>query len=288
MEINSIINGDKLYSFIIGRLNSDGGYTFAKKLYSYEFPSSISETYYALETLHQCNFEILNRDKTIEYLESNISLDSFNVTHVYFIIKSLEILGKKINLIDKISYLVTKKIFNTLEEIEDHRWLDYSTSYDTSESKFSTLYYAIKLRSFLNLKDEHQNIIFKRLNDVLSLKFKRNELDIVSFYHIISALFELNPKFYIDNKMCEFILNAQVNTGGFSLTAFSMPAFIESTYMAIDLLKKFNKEVPNKRGHLEFISKLQNIDGGFRRSSETGISTLLNSYYAILSIKLLI
>lgn len=85
----------------------------------------------------------------------------------------------------------------------------------------------------------------------------------------------------LDKEVIDFVMKHKCN-GGFSKRHNSYPPYIEDTYYALSILGKFRDERT-----VDFIAKLQNKDGGFRRSVYLGISTLEFSYYAVECLKCL-
>ncbi|MCX8195208.1 MAG: hypothetical protein N3G22_03850, partial [Candidatus Micrarchaeota archaeon] len=97
MEVSDIVDAKGLSRFVKSRQNSDGGYTFARRLYGLEFPSSISETYFALSILSILKENVQHREKTLSYVKKisrGKELHSSPAT-AFYAISSFLLLGER-------------------------------------------------------------------------------------------------------------------------------------------------------------------------------------------------
>jgi len=280
------IDKKKLASFAASRRNSDGGYSFSYPLFGVEFPSSISETYYALAVLSMLKEEIPAKSQTIRYLQDaqreDGCYDSPGVA--FYAVKSLLLLGEKPRRMEFVGQLrgILREFRIFSEQIGDEF---FSADYDTSESPFKLVYCASKTLSLLDIgfvEDVSWLLQFKRDGG-----FGIKGPDVTATYHALTTLRCGGHSMEKLGDTAIFITGCGTEEGGYSSVPGSVPAFIETTYFAIGALRLLNSKVAGKEKHRKYIVNLQNDDGGFRRSPYLGISTLCNSYYALKALSLL-
>lgn len=284
--IREHINWKKLAEFAASRQNSDGGYSFSYPLFGVEFPSSISETYYALAVLSMLKEEIPAKNQTIRYLHDTQREDGrYDSPGVaFYAVKSLLLLGEKPERMEFVgqlrSILREFRIFS-----EQFGGEFFSADYDTSESPFKLVYCASKTLSLLDIEfgeDVSWLLQFKRDGG-----FGIVRPEMTATYHALTTL--KCGRYNLDrlDDTALFIASCRAEDGGYASIPGSIPAYIETTYFAIGALKLLNSKVVGKDRHRNYIVNLQNGDGGFRRSPYLGISTLCNSYYALKALSLL-
>jgi len=285
-ETIPIINRKNLVSFVKCRQNSDGGYSFCYPLYDVEFPSSISETYYALAVLSILGEGMPARDRTLGYLKDiqrpDGRYDSPGVA--FYAIKSLLLLGEKperLEFVDQLRGILREyRIFS-----EQFGGEFFSADYDTSESPFKLVYYASKTLSMLNINFEGDVSWLLRFKS--DGGFGVGRPDVTATYHALTVLGNGGYDLEKLHDTAGFIADCKEENGGYSSVPASKPAYIEMTYFAIGALKLLHSKIAGKEKHRSFIMNLQNGDGGFRRSPYLGISTLCNSYYALKALSIL-
>jgi len=284
--MNAPINKIKLAEFTVSRRNSDGGYSFCYPLFGVEFPSSISETYYALAVLSMLKEEIPGKSQTIRYLHGaqreDGCYDSPGVA--FYAVKSLLLLGEKPRRMEFVGQLrgILREFRIFSEQIGDEF---FSADYDTSESPFKLVFCASKTLSLLDIgfvEDVSWLHQFKRDGG-----FGIKGPDVTATYHALTALRCGGHNLEKLEDIALFIAGCEAKEGGYSSVPGSVPAFIETTYFAIGAMKLLNSKVAGKEKHRNYIVNLQNGDGGFRRSPYLGISTLCNSYYALKALSML-
>jgi len=288
MKIFALANARGLSEYIRQRLNSDGGYTFARKLYGFEFPSSISETYYALATLSLLGEEIPSKAKTADYVKGVRSANGRYGSPIvaFYAIKSLVLLGKKAPsdaaLIEELQMTVKQQ----RASFEESRSEWFSADYDTGESPFRSVFCAARALKMIGARMDRADfewMAHKRKEG----GFGVGKPDIASTYYALSSLACAGYGLDEFQKAAEFAERCSVPSGGYSSVPGGAPAFVESTYFAIATLALLKKGAKEKQRHLRYIGALQNSDGGFRRSEAIGISTLSNSYFAVKAINML-
>jgi len=288
MHIGSLINSEKLAYFVKCRLNSDGGYSFSYPIYGVEFPSSVSETFYALAILSLLNEEIPSKAKTIRYLHDiqrpDGMYDSLGVA--FYAVKSLKLL----NALPK-NTAFTKQMFTTLREfrIFKETFGDefFSADYDMTDSPFKLAYQASKILYLLKEKIDETDVAWL-LPENKNGGFGIGHSDIVATYHAVATLSYGGCDLGNLKNTGLFIKKCRIDDGGYALVPNSQPPYIETTYFAVATLKLLNLKINDTRQQIQFIKNLQNGDGGFRRSPYLGISTLCNSYFAIKTLSILL
>ena len=119
--------------------------------------------------------------------------------------------------------------------------------------------------------------------------FGRYRSDIMSTYYALETLNLINPDLITSqDKIMDFAANCQTDEGIFAYTPLSYPPYIESIYAGIRIYEILDYPLDhwsNRDEVLNFVLKLQNADGGFRRSYFIGISELEYVYRALYILK---
>ncbi|MEM4359227.1 MAG: prenyltransferase/squalene oxidase repeat-containing protein [Candidatus Bilamarchaeaceae archaeon] len=287
MDFGSFINTKKLIDFIKCRLNSDGGYSFSYPIYGVEFPSSISETFYALAIFSMLDEDIPSKNKTIAYLENIQRIDgNYDSPSVaFYAVKSLKLLGrmpKNAKFVDRL-YAVLKR-FRIFKEHFGGEF--FSADYDVAGSPYRLAYQAAKTLHLVGLKIEEKDVSWI-LPENKNGGFGEGRSDTVSTYHALTALRCGNYELTKLRETPSFIKRCATEQGGYSMMSGCLPPYVETTYFSIASLNLLGKKPEGAEKHIEFLVSLQNEDGGFRRSFHSGISTLCNSYFALKALMVL-
>ena len=119
--------------------------------------------------------------------------------------------------------------------------------------------------------------------------FGRYRSDIMSTYYALETLNLINPDLITSqDKIMDFAANCQTDEGIFAYTPLSYPPYIESIYAGIRIYEILDYPLDhwsNRDEVINFVLKLQNADGGFRRSYFIGISELEYVYRALYILK---
>ena len=119
--------------------------------------------------------------------------------------------------------------------------------------------------------------------------FGKYRSDIMSTYYAMETLNLINHDFINSKeKIKDFTENCQTDEGIFAYTPLSYPPYIESIYAGIriyEILEHPLEQDLNRDELINFVLKLQNADGGFRRSYFIGISELEYVYRALYVLK---
>jgi hypothetical protein len=288
MKIPALVDARELSEFVKHRLNSDGGYTFARKLYGFEFPSSSSETYYALATLAAIGEEIPLKDKTVEYLKGIQDEDGLysSLKVAFHVVKALRLLGERPS---KSAYVLQCQAAarNGHEHFEKFNSKWFPAGYDSEDSSFSSIFYAAKVLKMADARMERRDFAWIANGAWQGGGFGVGSPNVASTYHALSALScaGIGPEAFLGS--AEFIETCRVRGGGYTPVARGSPAFLETTYFAIAALGLLGARPAGMADHARFLSDLQNGNGGFRRSSAGGISLLSNCYFAAKTLSML-
>ena len=85
----------------------------------------------------------------------------------------------------------------------------------------------------------------------------------------------------------KWVLACENEDGGFSSNPYSRTAFVENLFSGLRALEILGSKSRYPLSHAEYVTSLQNANGGFRRSRELGSSSLEFTYYALRSMRLL-
>ncbi|MBO8179888.1 MAG: hypothetical protein H0Z19_05320 [Archaeoglobus sp.] len=89
-----------------------------------------------------------------------------------------------------------------------------------------------------------------------------------------------------DRRLIRFVKRFRYREGGYVKSPSSYPPYLEETYYTLSILDIAGQIEPDQETR-RYLLPLQNSDGGFRRSPYLGISSLENTFYAVMSLKLL-
>jgi len=270
----SFIDIDAILGYILERQNDDGGYTFCRGT-----DSSAEDTFYAIETLRILGVKPRNIDKTISFLKnlqhSDGGFDSIKIA--YYVVKSLSILGSNLprstyRLIDEV-----KDIISSLGEL--------SEVYVEITSELEYLHLAVELSSMLGIGVDRDNLI----DGVLKFKNSDGSFGSVKLSRIASTSYALDilriAGYRIDTlaDTLLWVRRCESPYGGFGYEPGAKPINLEDTYFGLKILEALGEKPRYPIETLRFIAKLQNINGGFRRSIFLGISDLESTYRAVYS-----
>jgi len=245
--------------FTHAREHPEGGFTL------YRGVPDTKNTYYGVKILKMFNENPLNLEKTVAWIENLQKDRMFGVYGVFYRLNILKLLNGKIIVPD--SYI---------KRIKDRRRF----------SSIKIAYYNLIISKILGLNNLEliaEWILTKQNQDG---GFGENKSDIESTYYALAALKNVDPSLItMKNSIAEFTRNCQVPDGGFAFTPQSYPPYIEPTYAGIGILEIIGKKIKEKDIVQEFVLKLQNNNGGFRRSKYMGISELEYTFKSLYILK---
>ncbi|MEM3555195.1 MAG: prenyltransferase/squalene oxidase repeat-containing protein [Candidatus Micrarchaeia archaeon] len=282
-----LLNKEKIIKFVLKRRNEDGGYGFCPPQYGSEFPSSSSDTFYAISILKMLGETIPQKHKTEEYLLNlqNEKGSFSSMTSAFYVVKALELLGSKPRELHFLSWLesyLKKKKLVKGEVVSDF----LSAEYDVSSSPYKYTYCIVEI-----LKTFGRKITTSEVEWILPEGkhggFGVGSSDIISTFYALSCLHAANYPLNKLEKTKKFVEGCEHREGGFTSIPHITPPYIEDTYFGIECAKLLGIKLKHPERTERFIVSCQNIDGGFRRSIFQGISTLDNTYFALASLKTL-
>ncbi|ADC64336.1 Prenyltransferase/squalene oxidase [Ferroglobus placidus DSM 10642] len=264
------INLNKLKEFVLARKNPDGGFAFCKPL-----QSTLPETFYAIFILKTIGERIPEEGKIVKFLKRSIRDDAYSI---YWTYKSLSLLEKELP--DRSDFILEK----LKEAIKAKRSGEIRAGGITATYSFAmpnVLREVFMLSEALRLLGmevpKFVSSFVKNFEKNGGFGLKRPNLE--ETYYCLSVLG------FGNKRNLEFILKHE-NSEGFVKFPQSYPPYVEDTFYALSCLKILGYKYKNRK-IVDWIAILQNADGGFRRSTYGGISTLENSFYAVASLKLL-
>ncbi|NYB51342.1 MAG: hypothetical protein HVN35_02080 [Methanobacteriaceae archaeon] len=245
--------------YVHQREHEGGGFTL------YEGIPDGKNTYYGLLIMKMFNETPYNIDKTIKWVEDIQKGYIFGVYGKFNLVNILNLLGKKPEIADKyIHRLSNQKEFPNLEtaylstvilHLTGHKKLnniaEWILSHQNEDGGFGKKNSNITLTQYAL---ESLNIINRSLI--------RNERDIINFTN-----------------------NCRTDEGIFAYTPNSYPPYIEAIYSGIRIHEILDVEPEYPDKIINHVVKLQNNNGGFRRSIFLGISELEYTFKALYILK---
>lgn len=241
------------------REHDEGGFTL------YEGIPDGKNTYYGLSVLNLLGKKPYNINKTMKWLEKLQNKRIFGIYGKFNLLNSLAMVGKKPEILDR--------YIHTLLEKEEFPSLDIAYLVTV----------ILKLTGYNSFNHITQWILSQQNEDG---GFDTNGSDIESTYFAVDALNIINNSL-IENKkhILEFSNKCRTKEGIFAYTPISYPPYIESVYSGVRIYEILGKNLENRESIEKFVLKLQNADGGFRRSIYMGISELEYTFKALYILK---
>jgi hypothetical protein len=260
---------DRVIDYVIKRQNEDGGYTFCQGT-----ESSAQDTYYGLSVLNLLERDFPNVEKTIAFL-NELNLDS--IYSDYYIAKALQLCGIKVgkNFRDRIvSRLSSKKYFGSIKVFPE------------VPSEFITTLMTLEIADVLKINVHTQEISswllrFRNSDGGFGTQCQSN---INSTFYAVASLNLLKYDLGALLKVVEFVRSCEKPYGGFTVIPRSIMPYMEHTYYGIMTLDLFDEKTRYPLQTTDWVLKCQNKNGGFARS-DLGISTFVDTYYAITILK---
>ncbi|MEM2740085.1 MAG: prenyltransferase/squalene oxidase repeat-containing protein [Candidatus Bathyarchaeia archaeon] len=265
---------DAIVGYILERQNEDGGYTFCRGT-----DSSAEDTFYAIESLRILWVKPRNIGKTIRFLKglqySDGGFDSVKIA--YYVVKSLGVLGYSPSrsmhrLIDEV-----KGIISSLGSLPD--------VYVEISSELEYLYLAVELAGMLEIGVDRDYLV----ESVLRFKNSDGSFGSVKHSRIASTSYALDTLKILGYRVDSladtlgWVRRRESPDGGFGYEPGAKPICLEDTYFGLKALEALGEKPRYQFETLRFIAKLQNLNGGFRRSIFLGISDLESTYRAVRS-----
>ncbi len=264
------INLEKLREFVVTRQNDDGGFTFCKPI-----PSTLAETYFAVNILVSIGSEVPKKEKLIEFLQSRIQKEIYTL---FYTLHSLKLLGEDIY--DFSDFLINKlkdAVKRERRELVGNAGITATYTFE-QPNVLREIYTISSLLSLYQLEvpEVVKNFVkqYRRVTRY-GIGYGDKEPNLEETFYAVYVL--------RDDAVISFVKHFESN-GGFAKHPKGFPPYLEDTYYALSIFRLLNYSYRNDKT-IEYVASLQNPNGGFRRSIYGGISTLEDSYYAVECLK---
>jgi hypothetical protein len=256
---------DHALKFVHEREHPEGGFTL------YEGIPDTKNTYYGIKILQLLSEEPYNKENTIKWIENLQEGRQYSTRGIFY----------RLNILDV--YKRNPKFAQKYVE----RFIE---RYKTSNPEI--IFLMTSILRIVGFEDTELTELIKKY--VLSFQnddggFGKYRSDIMSTYYALETLKLINHDFINSKeKIIDFTENCQTDEGIFAYTSLSYPPYIESIYAGIriyEILEHPLEQGLNQDEIINFVLKLQNADGGFRRSYFIGISELEYVYRALYVLK---
>jgi hypothetical protein len=181
------------------------------------------------------------------------------------------------------SYITDFIIENRISKSEG-----FTNSIDEQIISFEATFYSLEILNSYGLINHEIDVsgLQSTLSEDLTDMLTNGEFSQYDLFYILSSLEILGYTSTPDGAIESYLNQTEIATGGFAYTNTSSSSTLISTYFALRNYQLIGIEIPNKTLHLNWILKCNNSDGGFGGKISLN-STLLNTFYAILSIDIL-
>lgn len=275
METEAVSNGRRILlkrvvQYITMRQNDDGGYTSVQYT-----DSTLYDTYLALETLSMLGVNPPRLEDTEKWVKN---YNAINIRDYY--------------LVNKIFMLLKQPLIDVSKQVL--KLMDSTGRFGASEidvetvSELETTFMCVELMNMLNIKRHSE----KTVEFILSLKnpdggFGVKGSSLSSTFYALNILSALTSPVEGLEDTLSFVRTHENPEGGFALKPGAKPSFMEPTFMGLTCLKLLRGKPLYATETIDFVLGCQNINGGFRRSLEHGISSFEYTFQAVYSLDML-
>ncbi len=264
----------ELEEFVLSHQTEDGGFAFCNPL-----PASTPETFYAIYILQNLGLDIPKENRVVNYIEEKIRNARSSIS-IYYLLKSNEILEFNLKNRDTLKEHLIKKLNGVMKRKVS------KVSYEMGVTSTYSFELPSLLEEIFSISESLRILDFSIKDDIYSsverlINGQQIAENLKDTYYIISVMKDRNM-----NEVLHSIKKYEAPKGGYSKTPDSFPPYLEDTFYALSSFDIAGQKIKNEKTS-NFILKLQNKDGGFRRSLYGGISTLEDSYYAIASLRII-
>lgn len=271
-ELGRYVNVNRVLDYIGERRHEDGGYCFVGVLND----TNVNDTYYAVKIHEILGMEVPEKEKTIEFLEKAIQPQTA-VVAIAMALEGLSILGAK-----DLAREYTDIVHTRYSPLENK----FAVSLGGSEefgtaTPFEATYWVVKAFRAIghNFSSDERDAIRRFV-----MRFRRGRgfgVKQPTTTMTYQALYTLHALGYKPPRSPHFKNCELCPIGGFTEVPYSLPPYLEPTFYATRALELQGETPICPKRHVWFICRLQNSNGGFRRSLELGISTFQNTYRAL-------
>lgn len=256
-------------NYVLKRRNEDGGYAFAQGL-----DSNAQDTYYGLAILKILGVQPPSLRQTLNWLRRFPTRDLYAY---YYVSKALELSGEPIE--------------GDYERVLSLRRPDGSfgtTDVDLeAPSEFLSTFMATELLKILGAPWDPKITV----NWLLSYRnedegfgvYGRSNLR--STFYAVASLKNLGYPLGSIKGVVAYVRSCELSSGGFSVVPKVSTPYMEDVYYGTFLLDLMGEECMYPEETANWVFRCLNSNGGFRRSTELGISTFEDTYFALSVLK---
>ncbi len=256
--------------YVLERINPDGGYTFCRGA-----PSSAQDTYYALEIYRVLGVEPPMASQTAAWLQS---FPSKSIYGYFYVCRGLYLLGERPDPSMARAVLSLRKPHGGFGDVD----VDVE-----AYSEFESTYRATQILRDLGVNfDSHKTVEWLlRYRNPDGGFGAHGRSTLISTYHALAALDNMRYDVSSLTDVERFVRLCEKPDGGFTaVPELSLP-FMQDLYSGVNILTYLGRGPRNATGTVRLVLRMQNSNGGFRRSIALGISTLEDTFYALNMLK---
>jgi len=255
----------RILEYVRSRRNPDGGYTFCQ-----DADSNAQDTYFALAIFDLLGSDIPLREGTVEWLRR---FPADNVYSCFYVTKGLILAGER----------PPKGIGDRILELRKSHGGFGSLDIGVETREFDSTYRAAEILRELGVHFDGEPTR-KWLLSCLNPDGGFGAIgysDLISTFHAVSSLRSLNHDVSELMSTLGFVRSCERREGGFTSTPQVTLPYIQETYAGVSLIGLMGRSCSYPEATRRFILRLQNANGGFRRSLELGISTFEYTFHAL-------
>ena len=252
-------------NYVVNRQNEEGGYTFCQGA-----ESNLQDTYYGLVILSLLKENFPNIEKTVKFVD-DARLDSIYST--YYVTKASLLTGKSIG---------AKLKKRLLLILNSKKYFGSTDFFSEVSSEFTTTLMALELAHLLQINintEEAANWLLTFRNDDGGFG-TQGQSNINSTYYAVASMNLINPSLNDLHETAKFVRACEKTYGGFTVIPINYAPYMEHTYYGVMTLDLLGEQSLYPAQTIDWVLKCQRRNGGFARS-DLGISTFLDTYYAI-------
>lgn len=252
--------------YIVRRQNPDGGYNFCQGL-----ASGSQDTYYALAIFNMLDLPAPNKGGTVRWL-SGFPAD--NIFSYYYVAKGLILGGGQVadSLVDRV--LDLRRMNGGFGEVNVGV---------EAFSEFEATYMATEILRGLRagLEDDPTKLFLLRYLNPDGGFGAGGRSNIISTFHALASLD--NPGYAVKElkDTVRYVQSCEKPLGGFTAVPEVSLPYLEDIYAGASILHLTDRRPSYPEATREMILRLQNNNGGFRRSLELGLSGFEETYQAM-------
>ena len=255
-----------ILEYVTSRQNADGGYNFCQSV-----ESGAQDTYYALAIFNLLEIPAPKIKMTVTWLRT---FPSDNIYSYFYVIKGLTLCDETVDdeLVNRVLALRRSHGGFGGVDVDVEAYSEFDSSYRATEI-LKTLDISIDFKPTIRWFLQYYNA------DGGFAAGKRSTL--TSTFHAVASLHNLGYPVKGLNRTLSFVRSCEKKSGGFTAVPDTTFPYLEETYAGVLTLNFLGEKCLYPDAIKKLVFELQNSNGGFRRSTELGISTFEDTYYAL-------